>query len=262
MNPFPTISEPAATVRFDTVQMDIFHLPGVFDADHIQYRTALSIIDMATGFPVVVPLSSSTDTAIKHHSCNSWLSLFGPPKCIIANNAPAFLLLFSVLEAEFGTIVQTSAAFHSRSHGQIERVHRTIQERLVKESGSTGCTWIEALPQVLYFIRMSVNTNNVSPYELVFGSPPPLAMHGVTPPHYGRWSAQLLKHSTLTLGRKLKSVIKTTTKKLPKSTFTTGDWVKIPLFHKAGPKNGRFSGPYCVLGQDLRGTSWKCLSLK
>ena len=84
-HPFPTISEPAATVRFDTVQMDIFHLPGVFDADHIQYRTALSIIDMATGFPVVLPLSSSTDTAVKHHFCNSWLSLFGPPKCIIAD---------------------------------------------------------------------------------------------------------------------------------------------------------------------------------
>ena len=252
-HPFPTISEPSATVRFDTLQIDLLHLPRVFDADHIKYITALSIIDMATGFPVVVPLRHSNDMSIKFHFSNSGLTLFGPPNCLIADNAHQFSLLFDLLKHEFGTIIQTSAAYHSRSHGKIERVHSTIQERLVKECASLGSSWLECLPQVLYSIRMSVNTNNISPYELVFGSPPPLAMHGITPPHYGRWSALLLKNSTLTLVRKLKSVLKTTTKKLPKSTFNTGDWVKITLFQKSGPKGGNLSGPYCVLGQDLRG---------
>ena len=250
-HPFSTISEPSATVRFDTLQIDLLHLQHAFDADHIEYSTALTIIDMATGFPVVVPFRQSNDMSVKFHFSNSWLTLFGPPNCLIADNAPKFSLLFDLLKNEFGTIIQTSAAYHSCSRGKTKRVHRTIQERLVKECAFLGSSWLECLPQVLYSIRMSVNTHNISPYELVFGSPPLLAMHSITPPHYGRWSALLLKNSTLTLVRKLKSLLKITTKKLHKSTFNTGEWVKITLFQKSGPKGGNFSGPYCVLGQDL-----------
>ena len=49
------------------------------------------------------------------------------PHCLIADNAPEYSFLFDILKSEFGTIIQQSAAYHSRNHGQVERIHRTIQ---------------------------------------------------------------------------------------------------------------------------------------
>ena len=182
-----------------------------------------------------------------------WLTLFGAPNCMIVDNATTFFLLFDTLQQKFGTIIQASSAYHSRSHGQVERVHRTIRERIIAVCASQGMTWLEGLPTVLASIRFTVNSNGISPYELVFGSPAPLAMHRVDKPSTGRWSSQLLKNTRDNLVRKLKQVLRTTTKHVPKPQFKTGDWVKFPHFHQAGPKNGNFSGPYCVLGLDLRG---------
>ena len=49
-SPYPTISEPNATIRFDTVQMDIIHFDVVLDRHNLEYSHALSLIDMATGY--------------------------------------------------------------------------------------------------------------------------------------------------------------------------------------------------------------------
>ena len=54
-NPYPVISESSATVRFDIVQIDILEFPTVSDIHCLQYSNALSIIDMATGYPIVIP---------------------------------------------------------------------------------------------------------------------------------------------------------------------------------------------------------------
>ena len=131
------VSEPSATVRFDTVQIDILEFPTVSDTHCLEYSNALSIIDMATGYPVVIPIAfNPSDKAVKDAFFAHWLSPFGAPNCIIADNEPTFFLLFDILYNEFGTIVLSSAAYHSRSHGQIERVHRTIRERIIKVCAS------------------------------------------------------------------------------------------------------------------------------
>ena len=235
--------------------MDIVHFERVKDKHNVEYSKALSLIDMATGYPVVIPLPfNPNDMDIKSAFFTHWLSIFGAPNCMIADNEETFKLLFDTLKNEFGTIIQASSAYHYRSHGQIERVHRTLQERIISVCASQGLTWVEGLPTVLASIRFTVNSNGgVSPYELVFGSPAPLAMHRIDKPNTGRWSTKLLHSTRENLIRKLTQVMRTTTKRLPKPQFKTGDWVKLPLFHKTGPKNGNFSGPYCVLGHDLRG---------
>ena len=164
--PHPTLSEPSATIRFDTVQMDVVEFPTVKDEHDIAYSSALSIIDMATGYPVVVPLSfNPSESHIKRAFLSHWLSLFGAPNCIISDNEQTFFLLFNALKTDFGTIIQSSAAAgHARSHGKVERAHRTIRERIVKVSASQGIPWTEALPSVLESMRFTVNSNNISPY--------------------------------------------------------------------------------------------------
>ena len=151
---------------------------------------------MATGYPVVVPIPfNPKEDDVKTAFFTQWLAYFGAPNCIIADNYEAFGLLFDVLNDQFGTIVQPSATNHSRSHAQIKRLHRTIRARIISVCASQGIPWTEGLMPVLASIRFTVNHNNVSPYEQVFGFPAPSAMHKVPASKTGRWSTQLLKHA-------------------------------------------------------------------
>ena len=93
-SPYPTISEP-------------IHLDVVLHRHYLEYSHALSFINMATDYPVVILLSFTfNDQDVKSAFVTHWLTLFGAPKCMIADNATTFFLLFDTLQPRFGTIIQ------------------------------------------------------------------------------------------------------------------------------------------------------------
>ena len=76
---------------------DIFHFDKVKDRHNLEYSKALWLIDMAAGYPVIIPLLfNPNEIDIKSAFFTRWVSIFGAPSvCLLTTN-------------EFGTIIQAT----------------------------------------------------------------------------------------------------------------------------------------------------------
>ena len=65
-------------------------------------------------------------------------------------------------------------AYRPQSSGQVERMNRTLKETLTKLAMETGGDWVTLLPYALYWVRNTPYTLGFTPYEIMFGRPPPI----------------------------------------------------------------------------------------
>ena len=102
---------------------------------------------------------------------------FGIPKVIGSDNGPAFVAQVSQgLAKILGIDWKLHCAYRPQSSGQVERMNRTIKETLTKLTTETGINdWIALLPFVLFRVRNTPGQFGLTPYELLYGGPPPLA---------------------------------------------------------------------------------------
>ena len=56
----------------------------------------------------------------------------------------------------------------------VERTNRTLKETLSKWIIETDCSWVDLLPMALLKLRMTPRSHGYSPYEIVYGRPPPI----------------------------------------------------------------------------------------
>lgn len=64
--------------------------------------------------------------------------------------------------------------YHPQSSGIVERMNRTIKDKLRKATGGTFHKWKQVLPIILAEIRMSPHkTLGYSPFEILMGRPFP-----------------------------------------------------------------------------------------
>ena len=61
-----------------------------------------------------------------------------------------------------------------KRQGQVERMNRTLKETLTKLALKTGGAWVTLLPVALYRVRNSAYKMGLTPYEIMFGVPPPI----------------------------------------------------------------------------------------
>ena len=71
------------------------------------------------------------------------------------------------------SLVGSEMCIRDRSNGMVERMHRTLKERLMSRALATGSnSWMDHLPFVLLGLRASVRADSAcAPSDLVYGAP-------------------------------------------------------------------------------------------
>ena len=160
----PVITSPWRKLAMDVV--------GPLTKTSSGYRYILTVIDLATRYPVAVPMRR-VDVQT---TCTELVEIFasyGVPEEIVHNNGGNFTA--QLMEEVLGTMgiqqIRTSP-YHPEANGAIERMHGTLKKAL-KKAGSKASTWDRWLPYVLYTLRTTVHdATGFSPFHLLFGRRP------------------------------------------------------------------------------------------
>ena len=113
----------------------------------------------------------------------------------------------------------------------VEQTNQTLKETLSKCLIETDCSWVDLLLTALLRLRMTPRSQGYSPYEIVYGRPPPIIKQVSTnlPQVRGNRISQQME-----LGKVINQVTKFVQEKVPFPLgeqiheFTYGDqvWVK------------------------------------
>ena len=138
----------------------------------------LVFIDTFSGWVEAFPTKKETATVVAKKILEEILPRFGVPKVIGSDNGPAFVSQVSQgLARQLGTNWKLHCAYRPQSSGQVERMNRTLKETLTKlalESG--GNDWTALLPCALFRVRNTPRALGLTPFELLYGAPPPIYM--------------------------------------------------------------------------------------
>ncbi|CAK7293216.1 Pol polyprotein (Fragment) [Vulpes lagopus] len=178
---------------------------------------------------------------------------FGLPKVIGSDNGPAFVSQVSQLVARLlGINWKLHCAYRPQSSGQVERMNRTIKETLTKLTLETGTRdWVQLLPLVLFQVRNAPARHGLTPYEILYGGPPPVTdlldsvinLLANTPGLQDRLKAlQIIQHQ---IWRPLAAVYRPGDATDP-HPFQIGDSVHVRR-HQSRTLESHWKGPYIVL---------------
>lgn len=193
--------------------------------------------------------------------------LHGMPKSIMSDRDPIFLSKFWQELFRFsGTKLRMSTAYHPQSDGQTEIVNKALQQYLRCFVHHKPSTWGQYLHWAEWHYNTSVHsTTGLSPFQVVYGKPPPSL------PQYVAGRSQLEAVDTELKGRE--EILEELKKKLKKAqetmkkfadkrrlahNFQQGDMVYVKLRphrqvsvagHRIRKLSKRYYGPYKVLRQ-------------
>ena len=119
------------------------------------------------------------------------ISRFGLPVSIGSDNRPAFVSKIEQgLASALGTKWKLRCEYSPQSSGQGERMNRTLKETLTKLAVETGRDWVSLLPFALFRVHNSPYKLGLTPFEIVYRSPPPIC-----PVSEGKSKPPLLLHA-------------------------------------------------------------------
>ncbi|XP_064929372.1 protein NYNRIN-like isoform X1 [Columba livia] len=157
---------PPAYFPFQKLQIDFAELPP-----SMGYKYILVIVDQLSHWVEAFPTRKNDSKIVVKTLLRDIIPRYGIPEIIDSDRGPHFTaaVLMQVYVA-----LDIQAAFHTPYHpqssGQVERMNRTIKDRLAKVTADTGLKWPEALPLVLWDLRTTPHaTTKLSPAEVLFG---------------------------------------------------------------------------------------------
>ncbi|CAD7673558.1 unnamed protein product [Nyctereutes procyonoides] len=213
----------------------------------------LVFVDTFSGWTEAFPTKRETAQVVVKKILEEIFPRFGLPKVIGSDNGPAFVSQVSQLVARLlGINWKLHCAYRPQSSGQVERMNRTIKETLTKLTLETGTRdWVQLLPMVLFRVRNTPARHGLTPYEILYGGPPPVtdlldsAIDPLanTPGLQDRLKAlQIIQHQ---IWKPLAAVYRPgdTTGPHP---FQIGDSVYVRR-HQSRTLEPRWKGPYTVL---------------
>ncbi|XP_045383559.1 protein NYNRIN-like [Lemur catta] len=139
------------------------------------YRYLLVFVDTFSGWVEAFPTKSETAQVVVKKLVMEIVPRFGLPLALGSDNGPAFIakttqLLAQVLQIKW----KLHCIYRPQSSGQVERMNRTLKEILCKLRAETGEDWVSLLPFALLRTRCTPYVRGITPYEIMFGRPPPL----------------------------------------------------------------------------------------
>ncbi|CAA24515.1 unnamed protein product, partial [Woolly monkey sarcoma virus] len=212
-------------------------------------RYLLVFIDTFSGWVEAFP--TKTETALTVCKRNS--TPLRIPKVLGSDNGPAFVAQVSQgLATQLGINWKLHCAYRPQSSGQVERMNRTIKETLTKLALETGGKdWVALLPLALLRAKNTPSRFGLTPYEILYGGPPPILESGGTLGPDDNFLPVLFTHlKALEVVRtqiwdQIKEVYKPGTVAIP-HPFQVGDQVLVRR-HRPGSLEPRWKGPYLVL---------------
>ena len=157
--------------RFQTIHIDIVGpLPSVRNRNNMYsspYKYLLTMIDRATRWLEVYPLSDITAKNVALAFVEGWVARFGVPLHVITDRGTQFESeLFSELSNIVGFSRLRTTAYHPQCNGLIERAHRTFKTAIISKKQS----WLISLPVILLGLRSIPNESGYSPFTAVTGT--------------------------------------------------------------------------------------------
>ncbi|XP_055463850.1 uncharacterized protein LOC129677215 [Psammomys obesus] len=147
--------------------------PGLYG-----YRYLLVFMDTFSGWVEAYPTKHETAKVVTKKLLEEIFPRYGMPRALGSDNGPAFVSRVSKLVATLlGIDWKLHCAYRPQSSGQVERMNRTIKETLTKLTLATGeRDWVTLLPLALYRARNTPGPHGLTPFEILYGAPPP-AVH-------------------------------------------------------------------------------------
>lgn len=140
------------------------------------YRYLLVFVDTFSGWVEAFPTKHETAKVVTKKLLEEIFPRYGMPQVLGTDNGPAFVSQVSQLVAKLlGIDWKLHCAYRPQSSGQVERMNRTIKETLTKLTLATGSRdWVLLLPLALYRARNTPGPHGLTPFEILYGAPPPL----------------------------------------------------------------------------------------
>lgn len=213
----------------------------------------LVFVDTFSGWAEAFPTKTETALIVCKKILEEILPRFGIPKVLGSDNGPAFVAQVSQgLATQLGINWKLHCAYRPQSSGQVERMNRTIKETLTKLALETGGKdWVTLLPLALFRARNTPGRFGLTPYEILFGGPPPILESGETLGPDDDFFPVLFTHlKALEVVRtqiwdQIKEVYRPGTVAVP-HPFQVGDRVLVRR-HRSNSLEPRWKGPYLVL---------------
>ena len=145
--------------------------PGLYG-----HKYLLVFVDTFSGWVEAFPTKHETAKVVTKKLLEEIFPRFGMPQVLGTDNGPAFVSQVSQSVAKLlGIDWKLHCAYRPQSSGQVQRINRTIKETLTKLTLATGTRdWVLLLPLALYRARNTPGPHGLTPYEILYGAPPPL----------------------------------------------------------------------------------------
>ena len=133
-------------------------------------QVLLVFVDTFSGWTEAFPTKHETAQTMTKKLLEDILPRYGFP-----DNGPGFVSKVTQgVALVLGADWKLHCAHRPQSSGQVERMNRTLKETLTKLALETGGDWVTLLPFALYRVRNSPYKMGLTPYEAMFGFPPPI----------------------------------------------------------------------------------------
>ncbi|XP_042656645.1 uncharacterized protein K02A2.6-like [Tyto alba] len=132
---------PPAVCPFQKLQIDFAEMPAA-----LRYKYLLVIVDQLSGWVEAFPTRKNDSKIVVKILLKEIVPRYGVPEVIDSDRGPHFTA--AILLQVYVTLDikgQFHTPYHPPSSGQVERMNRTIKEKLAKVCSETGLKWPEAL---------------------------------------------------------------------------------------------------------------------
>ena len=165
-------SKPVPALDFNEVLgLDLIFLKDSLHQSHV----ALSMVDYASTYQVVVPVKDRTAKTLAETVRDYWVSWAGPPHTFALDLDSGFKSVFDEMCYEFGSFMSHAAGTAHWQHGLVERHNgawKSIWERTVDSAMIVEQEVAWAVAEVSNAKNQLRNKDGYSPRQWVFGANP------------------------------------------------------------------------------------------
>lgn len=131
------------------------------------YKYILTMIDNYSNWAEAVPLCNIDANSVAKAFIKHWIYRWGPPVDIHSDQGTQFESnVVSTISDLLGIKKSRTTAYHPEGNGTVERLHRTLKDRL-RCNGSNN--WKDLIDEVLFEFRIVPNSTGNSPMKTLFG---------------------------------------------------------------------------------------------
>ena len=152
---------------------EIIHMDaaGPLPISKLGNRYFTVVVDRTTGFIIAWPSRDLTAESLARNFHTRVTCLFGPPACVITDNAQYYRSkLWAAVANRMGIQLRFVAPYHPQSNGKAESAVKRIKNTLKCMARSNPYNWDLYLPSCVYALNNSLHTSHkLTPQVLIFG---------------------------------------------------------------------------------------------